>query len=90
MILRVPPNLLTVGAGAGAGAAGEGFAGVVAEVPQLVKIVTNTNSIARDTVNLFKFLPPYIFMNIEAIFCVTRILSLNFSWYYSTKPIETP
>jgi hypothetical protein len=61
MILRVPPNLLTAVAGGGVGAAGEGFAGVVAEVPQLVKMVTNTNSIVRNTVNLFKFLPPYIF-----------------------------
>jgi hypothetical protein len=64
MILRVPPNLLTVGAGAAGvvGAAGLGAAGVVGvALPQPIIRRAHTNKIAMDTVNLFKFLPPYIF-----------------------------
>jgi hypothetical protein len=59
MTLRVPPNLSTgvVVAGAVVVVAGVDAAGVVVvvEVPQLVRIVINTNSIAREIVNLFTF-----------------------------------
>jgi hypothetical protein len=60
MILRVPPNLFTVGAGA-AGVAGAGVVGVGSALPQLMIVRAHTNKIARGTINLFKFLPPYIF-----------------------------